>query len=97
MSNTSVHSFALGLASSSLAVSFNGLARQSTEMESGFGLLLGLGILLVGHALNFALCIMSGVVHGLRLNYIEFFNWSLHEEGKPFVPFHRKEKELWIN
>ena len=33
---------------------------------------------------------MSGVVHGLRLNYIEFFNWSLPEEGYTFRPFARK-------
>jgi V/A-type H+-transporting ATPase subunit I len=34
---------------------------------------------------------MSGVVHGLRLNVIEFFNWGLAEEGHPFRPFAKKE------
>lgn len=87
--------FALGLASSSLAVSFNGLARQAGESESGFGFLVAIGILLIGHTVNFVLCIMSGVIHGLRLNFIEFFNWSLREEGVPFTPFNRREKELW--
>jgi V/A-type H+-transporting ATPase subunit I len=34
---------------------------------------------------------MSGVVHGLRLNYIEFFGWGLPEEGYPFKAFARRE------
>ena len=39
---------------------------------------------------DFALAIMSGVVHGLRLNCIEFFGWSLPDEGYPFEPFCKK-------
>jgi V/A-type H+-transporting ATPase subunit I len=55
--------------------------------------LLALAILVIGHAINFAMGIMGGVVHGLRLNVIEFFNWSLHEEGEPFRAFARKAKQ----
>ena len=83
--------FALGLASASLALTFNDLARQVMDGVPGLGLLLGLLILLVGHVLNFGLAMMSGVVHGLRLNYIEFFKWGLPEEGIAFRPLARKE------
>lgn len=83
--------FALGLASASLAVTFNTLAMQIMDSVPGIGLLFGLLILIVGHALNLALSIMSGVVHGLRLNFIEFYNWGLSEEGYPFKAFERKE------
>lgn len=83
--------FALGLASASLALTFNDLARQVMDAVPGLGLLLGLLILLVGHALNFGLAMMSGVVHGLRLNYIEFFKWGLPDEGIAFRPLARKE------
>jgi len=44
----------------------------------------------VGHGINFAMGLMSGVVHGLRLNLIEFFNWSLPEEGEQFQAFRKK-------
>jgi len=44
---------------------------------------------------NFALCIVSGFVHGLRLNFIEFFNWSMYEEGRPFKPFVKKGGVAW--
>ncbi len=85
--------FALGLASASLALTFNDLARQVYEGVDGLGLLLAILIMLVGHVLNLALGLMSGVVHGLRLNYIEFYNWALSGEGYPFRPFSKKESQ----
>ena len=85
--------FALGLASGSLAAAFNDLAAKSHAAVQGAGIALALLVLLVGHGLNFLLALMSGVVHGLRLNYIEFFNWGLEDEGKPFRAFRRKEIE----
>jgi len=57
--------------------------------------LLAFLLLLLGHGLNFALIIMSGFVHGLRLNFIEFFNWSISEEGYAYRPFCRKESKSW--
>ncbi|WP_171239511.1 V-type ATP synthase subunit I [Ruegeria sp. HKCCA5491] len=83
--------FALGLASASLAITFNDLAVSVMQAMKGPGILFGLLILIVGHILNFALAMMSGVVHGLRLNYIEFFKWGLPDEGIVFRPFARKE------
>ncbi|RLA21540.1 MAG: ATPase [Gammaproteobacteria bacterium] len=82
--------FALGLAGSSLAITFNNLAMQAKEVE-GPGLLYCLLILLLGHSLNILLSLMSGVVHGLRLNVIEFFNWGLTDEGHPYNTFSKKE------
>lgn len=82
--------FALGLASASLALTFNNLAMQAREAE-GLGLLFSLLILIVGHGLNILLSLMSAVVHGMRLNCIEFFNWGLSDEGYPFKAFSKKE------
>lgn len=82
--------FALGLASASLAITFNGLAMDMRDTHPGLGVLLMLVILVFGHSVNFMLGIMSGVVHGLRLNFIEFFGWGLTEEGYPFRAFARR-------
>ncbi len=82
--------FALGLASAQLAVTFNDLASSTRHQIPGLGLFLAILILLVGHGINLLLGIMGGVVHGLRLNCIEFFNWSLTEEGYPFRAFCKK-------
>ncbi len=81
--------FALGLASSQLAATFNEIA-GTTAKSHGLGILAAILILVVGHGLNFVLAVIGGVVHGLRLNCIEFFNWSLPEEGYPFQAFNKK-------
>ena len=83
--------FALGLASAQLAITFNGLAADASS-RGGVGLLVAMLILIVGHTINLLLGILGGVVHGLRLNCIEFFNWSLTEEGYAFQPFRRKSE-----
>lgn len=83
--------FALGLASASLALTFNDLARDAYHAIPGLGVLAAALIVIVGHVLNLGLSLMSGVVHGLRLNFIEFYKWGLSEEGIPFRRFARKE------
>lgn len=81
--------FALGLASAQLATTFNKLSYEASS-NIGIGSLLAVLIVVLGHGLNFALAILSGVVHGLRLNCIEFFGWSLPDEGYPFQPFAKR-------
>lgn len=83
--------FALGFAGTSLALAFNDLAAKAAAQLEPVGLLPAAMILIVGHSLNFALGIAGGFVHGLRLNFIEFFNWSLGSEGRPFVAFQKRE------
>jgi V/A-type H+-transporting ATPase subunit I len=83
--------FALGLASATLAVTFNRIASEIGTDIPGLGLFLAILIMIVGHALNLMLGIVNGFVHGLRLNYIEFFKWAISEEGYPFEAFRKKE------
>ena len=87
--------FALGLASGSLAVEFNNMAAGIYEGFPGIGLFFALLILVLGHTVNLFLGIASGVIHGLRLNVIEFFNWGLKEEGTLYKPFKQSEDNLW--
>ncbi|GGB33530.1 V-type ATP synthase subunit I [Roseibium aquae] len=86
--------FALGLAAASLAETINNLAGQLQEAVPGIGLLIALLVLAVGHMINIGLGLIGGTVHGLRLNVIEFFNWSLKGEGTPFRPFKKEETGL---
>ena len=51
-----------------------------------------IAVVLIGHLMNLVLCIMSGVVHGLRLNCIEFLKWSLPEEGHLFTAFSKRAR-----
>jgi V/A-type H+-transporting ATPase subunit I len=74
--------FAVGYASLMLATAVN-------EMASGvgFGLLAAL-VLFAGHLLNILLGLMSVLVHGLRLNMLEFSNHlNMEWSGKKYDPF----------
>jgi len=87
--------FALLLATASLATTFNGLAASVYHDSRAFGLLFALIILVLGHGLNILLGVTGGFIHGLRLNFIEFFKWATPQEGAPFRVFARKEKSTW--
>jgi V/A-type H+-transporting ATPase subunit I len=87
--------FALGLASASLAVAFNGMAGDVKEALPGVGFFFAIVVLLIGHTLNFVLSLSSGFIHGLRLNVIEFFKWGVKDEGTAYRPFERKESMPW--
>lgn len=83
--------FALGLAGASLSMTFNDLASQIYNSSPVTGVLFASLVLILGHSLNLLLAIMSGVVHGLRLNFIEFFNWGIPEEGFEYKAFKNME------
>ncbi len=84
--------FALGLASGSLATQFNQMSATLVESMPGIGLLIAILVLILGHGVNLALGLASGVIHGLRLNVIEFFKWGLKEEGRLFNPLRRSDE-----
>ncbi|MGN1164446.1 MAG: V-type ATPase 116kDa subunit family protein, partial [Candidatus Ornithospirochaeta sp.] len=80
--------FAVGLASLAIAQSFNGMA---AGMLSGFALPAGVLVLVIGHAVNLVMGFLSIVVHGVRLNIMEFsgqvgVEWS----GYKYEPFSKK-------
>lgn len=84
--------FALGLATMYMCQTFNMLAGMSYEALPYIGFLPAGLILLSGHAINIVLGIMGGVVHGLRLNFLEWYRWCFEGDGVPFKPFRRIAK-----
>jgi V/A-type H+-transporting ATPase subunit I len=81
---------ALALAGGALAATINELA-AALHATPGVGPAASLLVLAAGHGVNVLLAVVGGVVHGLRLNYIEFFGWALDGEGHPFRAFRREE------
>ena len=86
--------FALGLAGGILGNVFNSLALQVGEgMPAWIGWLPMLFIMLFGHGLNFALCLISSVVHPLRLTFVEFYkNADFEGGGLEYKPFQKLNK-----
>ena len=60
--------FAVGMAGVAISQSFNGIAAGM----HGPMMIVGVVVVLVGHALNIVMCFLSVVVHGVRLNVLEF-------------------------
>jgi len=77
--------YALGLAGVIVASTFN-------FMGVKFGPLAGIFIVISGHALNIALSSMAGVVHGLRLNFLEWYHYCFEGGGKRFNPLRLYKK-----
>lgn len=84
--------FALGLTGGVLGGVFNELAFTMTEslpwLVRWLPLLI---ILLLGHGINIALCMISSFVHPMRLTFVEYFkNAEFEGGGKEYSPFRIK-------
>lgn len=80
--------FAVGLATVAVASSFNAMAGGMAESMGVAGVIIGAVILFAAHAFNMVLALLSIVVHGVRLNTLEFggrvgLEWS----GFRYSPF----------
>lgn len=80
--------YALGLAGGMLGKAFNDIAAMTLGDGSfGFGWLTFAIILVIGHALNLAMCCLGAFVHPLRLNFLEFFKNSGYDgKGRVYKP-----------
>ena len=85
--------FALGLTGSILGGVFNTLAFDLTASVDTWivRFIFIFLILLVGHAINFGLCMIGAFVHPMRLTFVEFYkNASFEGGGKKYSPFRRR-------
>jgi V/A-type H+-transporting ATPase subunit I len=71
--------YALGLAGAILGSTIN-------QMAAELPLMIGIFLAIVSHGINMVLGIMGGVIHGLRLNFLEWYHYSLEGGGKKFKP-----------
>ncbi len=77
---------AIGLASASLALVVNKMAGPLFS-QGGLFIIVGIVILLIGHAVNLALGIMDAFLQSLRLHYVEMFTKFYEGAGKEYKPF----------
>ena len=82
--------FAVGMASLAIAQSFNGIA----ENFKGPWFVLAIVVLVIGHGLNLIMGLLSVVVHGVRLNVLEFSGQAgLEWTGIAYEPFKKNDKQ----
>ena len=78
--------YALGLAGAKLGEAFNAIGTQALG-DGGVGWVWFILIVVIGHVLNIAMCILGAFVHPLRLNFLEFFKNSGYEgTGRKYNP-----------
>ncbi len=83
--------YALGLAGGMLGKAFNDIASMTLGDGSfGIGWFFFILILIIGHALNLAMCCLGAFVHPLRLNFLEFFKNSGYDgKGRSYRPIQK--------
>ncbi|POR05276.1 hypothetical protein AU468_01960 [Alkalispirochaeta sphaeroplastigenens] len=81
--------FAVGLATLAIAEAFNSMAGGVAESLGGVGgIVAAVLILFLGHTLNLAMGALSVVVHGVRLNMLEFSgHLGMEWTGVEYAPF----------
>ena len=78
--------YALGLAGAKLGEAFNAIGVQALG-DGGARWIAFILIVVIGHTLNVAMCVLGAFVHPLRLNFLEFFKNSGYEgSGRRYKP-----------
>lgn len=79
--------YALALAGIVVARTFN----DTLGIQMNF--IMGSILIFLGHSLNISLCLMGAIIHGLRLNFLEWFHYSFIGGGRLFNPLALKRFE----
>ena len=71
--------YALALAGGMMSATFNSMGQE-------MGMVVGVIIIVIGHIITISINIMGGVIHGLRLNFLEWYNHCFEGGGKLLKP-----------
>lgn len=74
--------YALGLAGAMVGATV-------MQISQNFSPMIGCIVIVFGHAVNILLSIMGGVIHGLRLNFIEWYHYSFDGGGRLLQPLRK--------
>ena len=80
---------AIGVSSVKLAEVVNEISGEMFR-SGGALILVGLLILVIGHAVNIGLGLLGSFLHSLRLHYVEFFTKFFHGGAEKYKPFGAK-------
>ncbi len=85
--------FAVGMAGFAISQSFNSMALGVAGSSRVLGFIGFMVIILLGHTLNIVMCLLSVIVHGVRLNILEFSNQlGMEWSGYKYDPFRETVK-----
>lgn len=83
--------YAVGLSGFAIAEAFNGMASGVMEIGGAGAIIGGIAVLGIGHTFNILMSIMAVIVHGVRLNMLEFSgHLGMEWTGRKYNPFKKK-------
>jgi len=59
-------------------------------------ILLGVAIMIIGHAFNLAMSLLGAYIHDARLQYVEFYGKFFEGEGELFTPLGSQHKYIYV-
>lgn len=77
--------YALGLAGGMVSQAFNQMG-MDLVYSGALGMFFGPFVIIFGHLINIMLSLMGGVIHGLRLNFLEWYHYCFDGGGKLLRP-----------
>jgi V/A-type H+-transporting ATPase subunit I len=77
---------AIGMSKAGLALAFNSISIEMIAPGGGIMIVFALLVFIVGHLMIFILAIISAGLHGIRLQYVEFFMKFFEGGGLKFNP-----------
>ncbi len=72
-----------------------GIAMAVNILAGLCNIVLGVIVFIFGHTLNFAINVLGSFVHGIRLEYVEFFTKFYEAGGNEFHPFKERESVVF--
>lgn len=69
------------------------MAETINEGAASLNIVFATVLIIAGHAINMVLSIQGGIIHGLRLNFIEWYHYSFEGGGKLFKPLRKLKIE----
>ncbi|MFH1244936.1 MAG: V-type ATP synthase subunit I, partial [Candidatus Omnitrophota bacterium] len=91
--------FALGMAGGLLAMAMNTMLFPQGYIHNIFDFIkvvLAALILFLSHILNLGISVLGAYVHTSRLQYLEFFSKFFVSGGRPFRPFKKENKYIFL-
>jgi V/A-type H+-transporting ATPase subunit I len=83
---------AIGMSKAGLALAFNSISIEMIAPGGGIMIVFALLVFIVGHLMIFIVAIISAGLHGIRLQYVEFFTKFYEGGGLKFNPLRIRRK-----